>query len=127
MCTTYNIQENQEIQRLSCKLLVTAARPIGCLEGTAFQGEEETLSLTSQIGQLGGIDLILKAMDVHEHDSATQAMSCWALVNLALVPQQKTQIIENGGMKRIVRAMRLHPEDRDVQFRAILSLVRNQP
>lgn len=126
--------------------MVLLARPLGGREGMLFDNSmaESTssaslsyLSSASSTGDassldqrnesslkgINGIFVMLSSMRRFALDPELQAMSCWALVNLALVPAQKTMILSLGGIEVTVNAMRLHPNNFDVQFRALFALI----
>jgi len=111
------------MQTAVCRVLVTAARPIGGFEGATFRIGMETISNAGRIGSGGGITLILEAMKKYPYDASLQAMACWSLVNIALVPSLKQAIIAANGFEWVITTMRLHPENVEVQFRAIFALV----
>merc|ERR1712224_1072082 len=57
-------------------------------------------------------------------DNATLlAMSCWALVNIALVSEQKAVLVKLGGIQAITNAMHRHPFSAELQFRALFALI----
>lgn len=58
-----------------------------------------------------------------QKDANLQAMSCWAMVNLALIPAQKTIILSLGGIQAAINAMVQHPHHFDVQFRGLFALI----
>ncbi|KAL3897413.1 MAG: hypothetical protein SGARI_006924 [Bacillariaceae sp.] len=51
------------------------------------------------------------------------AMSCWALVNIALAPEQKAALVKLGGIQATTNAMKRHPFSAEVQFRALFALI----
>lgn len=70
-----------------------------------------------------GVEAVLASMERHQSNSQVQAVACWSLVNLALIPQQKRALCRRGGVLAIVRAMACHPNDSDVHFRAMFALI----
>ena len=50
-------------------------------------------------------------------------MACWAMVNLALVPSQKSMLMNMNGIQAAVNALVKHPKSFDVQFRALFALI----
>merc|ERR1739848_485931 len=57
-------------------------------------------------------------------DNATLlAMACWALVNIALVSEQKAVLVKLGGIQAITNAMHRHPFCAELQFRALFALI----
>lgn len=75
-------------------------------------------------GPLGdGVEAVLACMERHRSNAAVQAVACWSLVNLALIPGQKRSLCRQGGVLAIVRAMTRHPQDSEVHFRAMFALI----
>ena len=126
--------------------MVLLARPLGGREGMLFDNSMAESTSSARLSQLGnasstggassldqqnasslsginGIFVMLNSMRRFASNPELQAMSCWALVNLALVPAQKTMILSLGGIEVTVNAMRLHPNNFDVQFRALFALI----
>merc|ERR1740121_3110448 len=52
-----------------------------------------------------------------------QAMGCWSMVNIALVPSQKTMLVKLGGISVALNAMMMHQRSAEVQFRAVFALI----
>jgi len=109
------------LQCLALHALVLLARPLGGHEGAVHVGFAP--SLPSLEGPVGGICGVLKLMDQNSDHSRLQAMACWSLVNFALNPSVKSYMLEQGAIQRVLQSMKLHPRDREVQFRAIFSLI----
>jgi len=128
--------------------MVLLARPLGGREGMLFDtamadetpssflgvlarppspARNDVASLDRGSGRklnaINGIAVMLDSMRRFEDYPDLQAMSCWALVNLALVPAQKTMILTLGGIEAATNAMRRHPQNYDVQFRALFALI----
>jgi hypothetical protein len=106
--------------------LVLLARPMGGREGMLFRS-----SMTAN-GIFGpdnphhgrsGIGIMLDSMNRFKNSTALLAMSCWALVNIALNPTQKKLLVKLGGIQAVANAMRRHPFDAEVQFRALFALI----
>jgi hypothetical protein len=72
---------------------------------------------------MNGISILIDSMQRFEMNEKLQAMACWAMVNLALVPTQKTMLISLNGIQATVNAMTKHPKSFDVQFRALFALI----
>ena len=70
-----------------------------------------------------GIGIMLDSMKRFKNSTALLAMSCWALVNIALNPRQKRLLVKLGGIQAVADAMRHHPFDAEVQFRALFALI----
>ena len=127
--------------------MVLLARPLGGREGMLFDNSMAESSTTnaamelmaqspnlrhaapldsnipSRLNGISGINVMLDSMRRFQDKADLQAMACWALVNLALVPAQKAMILSLGGIEVALNAMRRHPADADVQFRALFSLI----
>ncbi|KAL3901012.1 MAG: hypothetical protein SGARI_006136, partial [Bacillariaceae sp.] len=72
---------------------------------------------------LNGVSILIASMERFATNEKLQAMACWAMVNLALVPAQKTMLIGLNGIQAAVNAMTNHPQSFDVQFRALFALI----
>jgi hypothetical protein len=72
---------------------------------------------------MNGIAIMMDSMRRFECEEKLQAMACWAMVNLALVPAQKTMLISLDGIQATINAMLRHPHCFDVQFRALFALI----
>merc|ERR1712166_1333420 len=70
-----------------------------------------------------GIAVMLDSMRRFEDNAALLAMSCWALVNIALVSDQKAVLVKLGGIQAITNAMYRHPFSAELQFRALFALI----
>ncbi len=140
--------ESPKLHIAAFHAMVLLARPLGGREGMLFDNSmaESTASANlgvltrepstfqngspsfdrqsvSKLNGINGIVVMLSSMQRFESDPALQAMSCWALVNLALVPAQKTMILSLGGIEITANAMRRHPKNFDVQFRGLFALI----
>lgn len=78
---------------------------------------------SKKTGTLNGICILIDSMDRFESNEKLQAAACWAMVNLALVPSQKTLLLSLGGIQAATNAMTRHPKCFDVQFRALFALI----
>jgi hypothetical protein len=72
---------------------------------------------------LNGVSIFIASMERFASNEKLQAMACWAMVNLALVPAQKTMLIGMNGIQAALNAMTNHPRSFDVQFRALFALI----
>jgi len=70
-----------------------------------------------------GTAVILDSMRRFATDEALQAMSCWSMVNIALIPSQKSMLVRLGGIGVTAQAMMMHPLSAEVQFRALFALI----
>lgn len=134
----------QKLHVAAFHAMVLLARPLGGREGmlfdtsmaeTASNMASEFLSVkqdnvasldrrkSSRLNGISGIKVMLDSMRRFQDKADLQAMACWAMVNLALVPAQKGMILGLGGIEVTLNAMRQHPSDADVQFRALFALI----
>jgi len=74
-------------------------------------------------GTSAGMAVMLDSMKRFQDDAALSSMSCWALVNIALVSDQKAILVKLGGIEAIVNAMGRHPSSAELQFRALFALI----
>lgn len=100
--------------------IVLLARPLGGQEGMLFHtvmGNSSGIFHRSQTchGRKNGIAVMLDSMKRFIDNAALQAMSCWSLVNIALVPVQKKVLLRLGGIEAATNAMMNHPYDAEVQ------------
>lgn len=72
---------------------------------------------------MNGVSILIASMERFKSNEKLQAMACWAMVNLALVPAQKAMLIGLNGIQAATSAMRIHPESFDVQYRALFALI----
>ena len=70
-----------------------------------------------------GIAVMLDSMRRFQDNASLLAMSCWALVNIALVSDQKAVLVKLGGIQAITNAMYRHPFSAELQFRALFALI----
>merc|ERR1712166_1505652 len=74
-------------------------------------------------GTSAGMAVMLDSMKRFQDDAALSSMSCWALVNIALVSDQKAILVKLGGIEAITNAMSRHPQSAELQFRALFALI----
>lgn len=106
--------------------LVLLARPLGGKEGMLFHSAMVNASGIFNIGSSSGkngIAVMLDSMRRFASDEVLQAMSCWSLVNIALIPSQKTMLVKLGGISVVANTMMQHPYNAEVQFRALFALI----
>lgn len=101
--------------------LVILARPHGGKEGMLFHNSMTADGIFG--GKKSGIAVMLDSMRRFQDNDALLAMSCWALVNIALVSDQKTVLVKLGGIQAITNAMSRHPFSAELQFRALFALI----
>lgn len=106
--------------------IVLLARPLGGKEGMLFHSSMVASGIfggqTSQ-HRKNGIAVMVDSMRRFEDNEILQAMSCWALVNIALAPAQKAILVKLGGIQATLNAMLRHPFNAEVQFRALFALI----
>jgi hypothetical protein len=109
--------------------IVLLARPSGGKEGMMFHN-----SMTADGRMFKGrginrhhrksnIAVMLDSMRRFDDNPSLLAMSCWALVNIALVAEQKAVLVKLGGIQAITNAMECHPFSAELQFRALFALI----
>jgi hypothetical protein len=101
--------------------LVLLARPLGGREGMLFH--VAMLNTSGILCSKSGIAVMLDSMKRFADDEILQAMACWSLVNIALIPAQKKVLVSLGGIATAANAMMNHPLNPDVQFRALFALI----
>jgi hypothetical protein len=107
--------------------IVLLARPLGGQEGMLFHTSMVNSSGifdsgNSETGK-NGIAVMLDSMRRYQANATLQAMACWSLVNIALVPDQKEMLVKLGGIEVTANAMLAHPNHAEVQFRALFALI----
>lgn len=106
--------------------IVLLARPLGGREGMLFHSSmvlSGTFGGRPNVHPKSGIAIMVESMKRFEDSDVLQAMSCWALVNIALAPSQKSELVKFGGIKAACNAMRRRPFSPEVQFRALFALI----
>eukprot|EP00557_Chaetoceros_sp_GSL56_P008425 CAMPEP_0176505926 /NCGR_PEP_ID=MMETSP0200_2-20121128/16764_1 /TAXON_ID=947934 /ORGANISM="Chaetoceros sp., Strain GSL56" /LENGTH=947 /DNA_ID=CAMNT_0017905531 /DNA_START=211 /DNA_END=3054 /DNA_ORIENTATION=+ len=115
-----------EIHTAAFHTLVLLARPLGGKEGMLFHSSMVKANGIFNIGSStgkSGIAIMLDSMKRFVHDEDLQAMSCWSMVNIALIPSQKVVLVRLGGISAAANAMIHHPHSAEVQFRALFALI----
>jgi hypothetical protein len=119
--------DSASLHTASFHTIVLLARPLGGREGMLFH-----TSMVNSSGIFGaggsqsgknGIAVMLDSMRRFQQNELLQAMSCWSLVNIALVPAQKEVLVKLGGIAATANAMMAHPYNAEVQFRALFALI----
>lgn len=117
--------------------LVLLGRPLGGQEGMVIDLMDRPVLRRLSAGGIAFLDceasrgsrlerripIVLDSMRHFEQEERLQTRACWALVNLALVPDQKHVIIHHGGIEATLQAMEKHPQSHGVQFRALFALI----
>lgn len=106
--------------------IVLLARPLGGREGMLFHSSMVASGIfggPNSQHRKNGIAVMLDSMRRFEDNEVLQAMSCWALVNVALSPAQKVVLVKLGGIQATANAMLRHPFNAEVQFRALFALI----
>jgi hypothetical protein len=70
-----------------------------------------------------GIGILIDSMKRFASSEKLQSTACWAFVNVALVPTQKSMLMKLNGIEAILDAMTEHSKSFDVQFRALFALI----
>jgi len=128
LCAMVMFPESAALHTAAFHTIVLLARPLGGHEGMLFHSSMLTSSgiFNAQEGSRGGrtgIAVMIDSMRRFESDETLQAMSCWALVNIALAPPQKEMLVKLGGIQVTANAMMAHPYSAEVQFRALFALI----
>ena len=115
-----------ELHTAAFHTLVLLARPLGGKEGMLFHSAmvkaDGIFNIGSSTGK-SGIAIMLDSMKRFVDDEYLQAMSCWSMVNIALIPSQKVVLVRLGGISSAANAMIHHPHNAEVQFRALFALI----
>ena len=117
---------NVELHTSAFHTLVLLARPIGSKEGMIFYRAMVKASGIFNVGSntgKSGIAIMMESMKRFATNERLQAMSCWSMVNVALIQSQKVALVRLGGISAAGNAMMLHPMSEDVQFRALFALI----
>lgn len=115
--------ERHAVQKI-LRFLVLAGRPVGGTEGMVLHRLQVGDGALKAFGSMGeGVSAVIACMKRHQSHAAIQAMACWSMVNLALIPDQRRLLVHQGGIQAIIKAMADHPGDSEVHFRAIFALV----
>jgi len=118
--------ESAQLHIAAFHTLVLLARPHGGKEGMLFHNSMTADGIFGGMHQQhgkSGIAVMLDSMRRFQDNSALLAMSCWALVNIALVSDQKAVLVKLGGIQAITNAMSRHPFSAELQFRALFALI----
>lgn len=106
--------------------VVLLARPLGGREGMLFHSSMILTGIfcgENSATPKSGIAVMVDSMERFVENDILQAMSCWALVNIALAPAQKAELVKLGGINATLNAMHRHPFSAEVQFRALFALI----
>jgi hypothetical protein len=117
--------KSEQLHIAAFHTIVLLARPHGGREGMLFHSSmmaSGIFGVNSQHGK-SGIAVMLDSMLRFQDSSVLLAMSCWALVNIALAPEQKAELVKLGGIQATINAMSRHPFSAEVQFRALFALI----
>lgn len=118
--------DNAELHTSAFHTLVLLARPIGGKEGMIFYRAMVNalgiFNIGSSTGK-SGIAIMMDSMKRFSSNENLQAMSCWSMVNIALIQSQKVALVRLGGISAAGNAMMQHPSSPNVQFRALFALI----
>ena len=115
--------ESAPLHTAAFHTIVLLARPLGGQEGMLFHTSMVNASGIFDRGDDGpkagnnGIAVMLDSMKRFSSNEVLQAMSCWSLVNIALVSNQKEVLVKLGGIETTANAMMQHPYNAEVQVR----------
>jgi len=115
-----------ELHTAAFHTLVLLARPLGGKEGMLFHRSMVNSSGIFNVGSntgKSGIAVMLDSMKRFSSDEDLQAMGCWSMVNIALIPSQKVVLVKLGGISVAVNALTQHPHSAEVHFRALFALI----
>lgn len=118
--------ESPQLHIAAFHTIVLLARPHGGREGMMFRTSMTADGIFRGIYQRhgkSGIAVMLDSMRRFQDNATLLAMSCWALVNIALVSDQKAVLVKLGGIQAITNAMYRHPFSAELQFRALFALI----
>jgi len=115
-----------ELHTAAFHTLVLLARPLGGKEGMLFHRSMVKSSGIFNVGSStgkSGIAVMLDSMKRFSSDEDLQAMGCWSMVNIALIPSQKAVLVKLGGISVAANAIMQHPHSAEVHFRALFALI----
>jgi hypothetical protein len=118
--------DSEQVHTAAFHAIVLLARPHGGREGMLFYGSMASNGIFGEGRKehgLSGIAVMLDSMRRFEDNVVLMAMSCWALVNIALSAEPKAATVKLGGIKAVTNAMQKHPFSAEVQFRALFALI----
>jgi len=117
--------QSEQLHIAAFHTIVLLARPHGGREGMLFHSSMTAAGIFGANQQDGksGIAVMLDSMQRFEDNPVLLAMSCWALVNIALAPEQKAVLVRLGGIQATTNAMYRHPFSAEVQFRGLFALI----
>ena len=118
--------DNVYLHTAAFHAIVLLARPLGGREGMLFHSAMINASGIFSVRNMNGrngIAVMLDSMRRFNYHELLQAMGCWSMVNIALIPSQKTMLVKLGGISVTLTAMIMHPHSAEVQFRAAFALI----
>jgi hypothetical protein len=118
--------ESAQLHIAAFHTIVLLARPHGGREGMMFRTSMTADGIFRGMYQRhgkSGIAVMLDSMRRFQDNATLLAMSCWALVNIALVSDQKAVLVKLGGIQAITNSMYRHPYSAELQFRALFALI----
>lgn len=118
--------DNVHLHTAAFHAIVLLARPLGGREGMLFHSAMINASGIFSVRNMNGrngIAVMLDSMRRFNYHEFLQAMGCWSMVNIALIPSQKTMLVKLGGISVTLTAMIMHPHSAEVQFRAAFALI----
>jgi len=129
--TMARFEDSVELHAAAFHTLVLLARPLGLKKGMLFTSTRVDAALifnTDDNNRSCGsnendVNVFFDSIKRFTHDENLQAMSCWSMVNIALIQSQKTMLIMSGGLRATVDAMQRYPFSEEVQYRALSALI----
>ncbi|KAG7336829.1 hypothetical protein IV203_006789 [Nitzschia inconspicua] len=117
--------KSEQLHIAAFHTIVLLARPHGGQEGMLFHSSMLASGIfgVNRLHGKSGIAVMLDSMLRFQGSPVLLAMSCWALVNIALAPEQKAALVKLGGIQATINAMSNHPYSAEVQFRAMFALI----
>ncbi|KAG7350683.1 hypothetical protein IV203_010043 [Nitzschia inconspicua] len=117
--------KSEQLHIAAFHTIVLLARPHGGQEGMLFHSSMLASGIfgVNRLRGKSGIAVMLDSMLRFQGSPLLLAMSCWALVNIALAPEQKAALVKLGGIQATINAMSNHPYSAEVQFRAMFALI----
>lgn len=125
----HNSHRQQSMNRrplMNCALfsLIILSRPIGAVEAQIFDVENpDILSNIQEMKDLESVPTLISIAQHYQDDPLILAKIFWLFVNLSLIDEVKLHIVRSGAMTIICNAMRTYPDDKELQYRSVFSIV----
>jgi len=106
--------------------LILLARSLDGNEGVLFHRttvkSSGILSVGSNIGK-SNIAIMIDSMKKFSANENLQAMECWSMVNIALIPSQKVVLVKLCGISIAANTIMHHKHSAEVHFRSLFALI----